>query len=62
MDNLSLERQTRAIALEAASRIVAENLKSFVNFGSIPSNQTYTVMAVRGMAKEFEKYLRGSGQ
>ncbi len=59
---MSLERQTRAIALEAASRVVGGNLKSFINFGSIADNQTYTAMAVRGMAKEFEKYLRGSEQ
>lgn len=59
MDKLTGEQQVRAIALNAAALVVSENLGKFVNLGSIPENKTYTEMAVNGLAKRFEMYVRG---
>lgn len=62
MDKLTGEQQIRAVALEAASRIVSENLGRFVNLGSIPDNKMYAEMAANDLAKRFETYVRGDGR
>lgn len=62
MDKLTGEQQIRAVALEAASRIVSENLGRLVNLGSIPNNKMYAEMAVNDLAKRFETYVRGDGR
>lgn len=58
MDKLDDKQQARAVALDAASRIIAENLSKFVNLGSIPNNETYTELAVTSLAKRFETYIK----
>lgn len=56
------EQQIRAAALEAASRIVSENLAKFVSLGSIKDNKTFTELATLDLAKGFERYVRDGAQ
>lgn len=53
------EQQIRAAALEAASRIVAENLPKFINLGRLGENKANARMATLDLAKEFERYIQG---
>lgn len=62
MDKLDDKQQARAVALDAASRIIAENLGKFINLGSIPDNETYTELAVTSLAKRFEVYIEGGAR
>lgn len=55
------EQQIRATALEAASRIVSENLAKFVSLGMIDKNKTFTRLATIDLAKGFEQYIRDGG-
>ena len=59
MDKPDDKQQARAVALGAASLIIAENLGKFVNLGSIPDNRRYTELAVVSLAKRFETYIEG---
>lgn len=59
MDKLDDKQQARAVALDAASRIIAENLGKFVNLGSIPDNRRHAELAVTSLAKRFETYIEG---
>lgn len=56
---MDADQKIRAVALEAASRIVAGNLSKFISLGRLEQNKTYTEMATIGLAKEFEQYIRG---
>ena len=58
VDKLTGEQQIRAIALEAAARIVAENLGKFISLGIIDKNKTYARMAVTDLASGFERYVK----
>jgi hypothetical protein len=55
------EQQIRAAALEAASRIVSENLAKFVSLGLIDKNKTHTKLVTIDLAKGFEQYIRDGG-
>lgn len=64
MDKLSDGQQVKAAALEAASRVVAENLKFFARVNSYATsdneaewNTTLAARATVGMARQFEAYL-----
>lgn len=62
MDKLEADQQIRALALEAAARVVTENLGKFVSLGAISDNKTYAKMAVADLAKDFEAYVRGDAR
>lgn len=65
MDKLSEGQQVKAAALEAASRIVAANMKFFARTNNHASagnpegeyNATLAARATVGMARQFEAYL-----
>lgn len=64
MDKLSDVQQVKAAALEAASRVVAENLKFFARVNSYATsdpeadwNTTLAARATVSMARHFEAYL-----
>ncbi len=64
MDKLSDGQQVKAAALEAASRVVAENLKFFARVNSYATsdneaewNSTLAARATVNMARQFEAYL-----
>ena len=66
MDKLSEEQQVKAVALEAASRIVSENLQFFVRVHGHATNDreaehhaTRSAQAVIGLARHFEEYVTG---
>ncbi len=63
MSNLSEERHARALALEAASRIVSENLGYFIRLGTIAGNKESARQVTVELAKDFERFVReGSSQ
>lgn len=64
MDKLNDVRQVKAVALEAASHIVAENLKFLARVNGYASsdregeyNSALAVQATIGLARRFEAYL-----
>jgi hypothetical protein len=64
VDKLSEGRQVKAVALGAASRVVAENMKFFARTNSYASsdregeyNATLAARATIDMARQFEAYL-----
>lgn len=57
MDSLTGMGQARAVALEAASRIVAENLPRFVNLGDLERNKEHTRLVTLDLAEAFKKYI-----
>ena len=57
MDSPTATGQARAIALEAASRIVAENLPRFVNLGDLERNKEHTRLVTIDLAEGFKNYI-----
>jgi len=64
VDKLNAGQQVKVVALEAASRVVAENMKFFARTNSYASsdregayNATLAAQATIGMARQFEAYL-----
>jgi hypothetical protein len=64
VDKLNEGRQVKTVALEAASRVVADNLKFLARVNSYASrdqeadfNATLAARATIGLARQFEAYL-----
>lgn len=67
MDKLNAEQQARAIALEAAARIITENLRFMTRVNSHASrdaeasrNAVLAAQATTDLARHFEGYLMGA--
>lgn len=58
MDKLDDKQQARAVALDAASRIIAENLGRLISLGSVSDNKMLAELATLGLAKRFEAYIK----
>lgn len=65
MDKLSDVRQVKLVTVEAAAKIVAENLGKFTSApmtGSADANLKAAAEATRKLALELEKHVWSSGQ